>query len=221
MPYDRDSFDRDYADDFDFDVSTQRDHETELKGEALRAFQKPKTTAGMPMSRRDVDALYDRSLRDAKSYVAKKRGDTRKPDPIELAIQAVASIAGGYGAGYLAQRFRTAGGPLPIGVVLGLVGHAATYKLLSGSAAGYGHALSTGMLTGAAAIAGAGHGALGAEKAAAHAPDASFFGQQQAQQTVTGPGVIPPTGQPDPQQMNGASRLSDLQNLAARYSRVA
>ena len=229
------SYDRQPEHDFDFDrdpspfdFEPERDVDDEFKAEALRTFANPRRDPGMPMTRRDVDALYDTTLRDAKSYVAKKRDKTStsgERSTTTRVVEAAETVFGAAIAGYLAQRFRLQGGPLPAGLVLGVMGHAAAHFKIAGTAsADHLHAVSNGLLAGAAAIWGAGYGAVGSEKAS-HGADAA----PQPFTFRTAPaGAAPPTGAAPTSQLNtsppnasAVAALADLQNLAARYGRAA
>ena len=224
-------FDRD-ASPFDFEPA-ERDVDDEFKAEALRTFASPRRDPGMPMTRRDVDALYDKTLRDAKSYVAKKRDKTSsggERSPATRVVEAAETVVGAALAGYLAQRFRLQSGPLPAGLVLGVIGHAAAHFKIAGTAsADHLHALSNGLMAGAAAIWGAGYGAVGSEKAASHAADAvqqPFTFRTPGTATAPSPAAAFAAGAAPTMQLGapipGAiAGLADLQSLAARYGRAA
>lgn len=122
---------------------------------------------GMPMTRRDIDALYRGALRDTHRFLQRRRDadgpSSAKQTPVELAVGGVEVIGGAMAAAYLAQRFRLAGALVPVGVTTGLLLLlAAHYNVFRGADA-HAQRIAIGLLAGAGGIWAAGQGALLAE----------------------------------------------------------
>ena len=123
---------------------------------------------GMPMTRRDIDALYRGTLRDTHRFLQRRRdadanGRSEKSAPLELAVTGVEVVGGAMAAAYLAQRFKLAGALVPVGVTTGLLLLlAAHYNAFHGAEA-HAQRIAIGLLAGAGGIWAAGQGALSAE----------------------------------------------------------
>lgn len=144
----------------------------------------------MPMSRRDVDTLYRSALGDMREFLEQRKAHDPTKSLMGVAIAGTEIAAGAAIAGFLAQRFRQAGAVVPVGVILGAVGLAASQFEMFGRASPDVRNVSLGALASAAALWAAGRGVIGAEEAAGRAG------------TRTAGAALPaPQPQPQPQQV--------------------
>lgn len=121
---------------------------------------------------RDVDSLRDYVLKGTKRFIKKSGGggsSSKKSEPDPFRTFAAAAV-GGAGAAFLSQRFRDAGAIVPLGVLLGGLGYAASHLEVAGSFSKDVRNASIGAGLSSLILWVAGHGMLSNEKAAAHEP---------------------------------------------------
>jgi hypothetical protein len=156
--HDDDESDRD----FDYDEGSERDKGRERDDSP---FASGKEARFMPMTRRDVDNLYDHALRDTRRFLGRDKEKKEKTTG-QQALSIGEIIAGAIVGGYLSQRFRNAGGPIPTGLLLGGVGFgAAELTKVFGSYTDHVKNVAIGSALASAVIWAAGYGTVAAEKA--------------------------------------------------------
>ena len=125
----------------------------------------------MPMTRRDaIDRMQDQALRDTRRFLARREPKRDNRMSIGSDIVSLLSLAGGVaGSAYLSQRFRNAGGVVPIGVLLGGLGYTGAHFGVFGHLSPYAKNASIGAALASLAIWAAGYGSIAAEKSASQA----------------------------------------------------
>lgn len=229
----RSSFDLDYDFDHDpdsgFDLDTSSDFDGDADGDADgdygygsdfdssfggvssdagfgtgRVRSDAAVEASMPMTRRDLDKLYESSLRDTAAFLDARRGAPTRISIPDVAVS-LAEVAGGAAAAaYLAQRFRTAGAVVPVGLTLGALGLLGAYFGAFGGATNHALRISLGLAGGAGALWAAGVGAVHGE--AAHAPRTA--GALPGAPPAALPAAPPPVQQPMQQPMMMAQQYA-------------
>lgn len=165
----------------------------------------------MPMTRRDIDRLYDHALRDTKTFIS-KREQKSEPKAARSRSEELASIGalavGALGTAYLSQRFRQAGAVVPLGILLGGIGYGSAHFGLAGGFSDYLKHASIGAALASGVIWAAGYGSLAAERAQAQVPTTTTAG--------FGPQVIrSPFGSPPEQAAFGPAPYSPFAPPAA------
>ena len=152
--FDEEELDRDLASDGDGDgVGYDRDD----------AQDHDESVEFMPMSRRDVDQLYDSALGDMKRFLDERKACDPTRSLAGVAIVGAEIAAGAALSGYLSQRFRVAGAVVPVGLLLGAAGLAASQFEVLGRFSPDLRNVSLGALASAAALWAAGRGIVASE----------------------------------------------------------
>lgn len=135
----------------------------------------------MPMTRRDaIDRMQDQALRDTQKFLARREPKRDNRMSIGSDIVSLLALAGGVaGSAYLSQRFRNAGGVVPIGVLLGGLGYTGAHFGVFGHLSPYAKNASIGAAVASLAIWAAGYGSIAAEKSTAQAAVNPATGQAQ------------------------------------------
>ena len=125
----------------------------------------------MPMTRRDaIDRMQDQALRDTRKFLARREPKRDNRMSIGSDIVSLLSLAGGVaGSAYLSQRFRNAGGVVPLGVLLGGLGYTGAHFGVFGHLSPYAKNASIGAALASLAIWAAGYGSIAAEKSTSQA----------------------------------------------------
>lgn len=144
----------------------------------------------MPMTRRDVEDLYAKSLRGTKEFLSRREADDPTASLAGLALAGTEIAAGAAVGGFLAQRFRQTGAIVPVGMLIGAVGLAGAQFGMFGKLSPDVRNLSLGAIASGVALWAAGRG-IGA----AGGGTAATAGMQQPQPQQFGPPAIP-FGQP-------------------------
>lgn len=133
----------------------------------------PRGSSSFPMTRRDeIERLHDQTLRDTRAFLARREGRSgKKSSSVGGEIISLGALAAGAASSaYLSQRFRNAGGVVPLGVLLGGIGYAGAHFGVFGAAGDQVKNASIGAALASLAIWAAGYGSLAAERAASQAP---------------------------------------------------
>ena len=176
--------DLDYDRDFDFDGDMDRD--VRGSGRGLERDDRPDfEETAMPMTRRDVDALYDFSARDTDRFLGRRAGAPKKDtgeDGVSLLVGSAEVVGGAMAAAFLAQRFKRQGVIVPAGIVLGILAHVGSYLGVFGASGAHFARFGTGLIAGSSAVWAAGHGTLAAQ--GTDVPNVAAIGPQPQPQAV-------------------------------------